>query len=304
MEDVAAIDVEELVREVSDLAALPTAYVRIRELVADPDSSMADVAQVITNDPALTTRILRIANSAYMGLVTKVDTIQRAVQVLGMNQVHHLALATSAIGALNKIQNPVLDMLDFWRRSIYAAVFARIVAEDVGFKPAERLFVCGLLHDIGHLVLAARLPKVLQPLMEQALLTQRPLHALERELLGFDYADVGAALMRRWQLPDALLAPVALHTRPSPDAEREALQGGSIIHLAAVISRATMWRDNNDEAAPEISAVALQSTGLTNLEVEGFLAAADEQVVEAYELLLPRSGKSSESAAPKRAVAG
>ena len=99
------LTIEELVDGVQDLVPLPKAYIRIQELVNDTDSSLDDVTKVIMNDTALTSRILRIANSAYMGLQSKVDTVARAVQVLGLNQVHDLALAGAAVGSLSKIKN-------------------------------------------------------------------------------------------------------------------------------------------------------------------------------------------------------
>ena len=105
--------IEELVGGVQDLVPLPKAYIRVQELVNDPDSSLDDVTQVIVNDTALTSRILRIANSAYMGLAAGVDTVSRAVQVLGLNQVHDLALAGAAVGSLTKIKTPTLNIGDF-----------------------------------------------------------------------------------------------------------------------------------------------------------------------------------------------
>ena len=107
------LTIEELVGEVQDLVPLPKAYIRVQELVNDPDSSLDDVTQVIVNDTALTSRILRIANSACMGLAAGVDTVSRAVQVLGLNQVHDLALAGAAVGSLTKIKTPTLNIGDF-----------------------------------------------------------------------------------------------------------------------------------------------------------------------------------------------
>ena len=106
------LTIEELVHGIQDLVPLPKAYLRVQELVNDPDSSLDDVTKVIVNDTALTSRILRIANSAYMALAAKVETVNRAVQVLGLNQVHDLALAGAAVGSLTKIQSPSLHISD------------------------------------------------------------------------------------------------------------------------------------------------------------------------------------------------
>jgi HD-like signal output (HDOD) protein len=121
--------IDKITDGIKDLVPLPKAYIRIQQLVNDPDSSFSDITEVIVHDPGLTSRILRIANSAYMALASKVDTVGRAVQVLGLNQVHDLALAGAAVGSLFKIETDAIDMHDFWRRSVYAAVVGSIVCK-------------------------------------------------------------------------------------------------------------------------------------------------------------------------------
>jgi HD-like signal output (HDOD) protein len=285
--------IDQLVRDVADLAPLPTAYVRIRDMVGDPKASARDVAQMISNDPGLTSRLLRIANSAYLGLISKVDTVPRAVQVLGLNQVHDLALATSAIGTLCRVTNPVIDIFDFWRRSIYCAVFAQVTAAFIGVRPAERLFVSGLLHDAGHLVLAAREPALYKDLLQQSIATQRPLAECERAVLGFDYAALGAALLAHWLLPDAIWLPVQRHTEPNATQGDEHASAACIVHVAAVVSRATLWKSEADEPVPEFDTLAFSALGLDDGQIQTLMTSADEKVVHAYELLMPRRARAA-----------
>ncbi|MFT4563725.1 MAG: HD-like signal output (HDOD) protein [Gammaproteobacteria bacterium] len=285
--------IAELVDGVRDLVPLPKSYMRIQELVNDPDSSLDDVTKVIMNDSALTSRILRIANSAYMGLAAKVDTVGRAVQVLGLNQVHDLALAGAAVGSLTKIETATLDVGDFWRRSVYCAVVARIVSKQKKIGSPERLFVSGLLHDSGHLLLAHRLPDRYAAARAKAIATATPIHVVEQEEFGFNYAELGAALLRSWQLPEAIIEPVQKHADDLASIDTKLVPEACVLHVGAIICRAAVWRSEVDEPVPEFDPVALQLISIDSESTESIMHEADESVIEAMTLLLPAAGKSA-----------
>jgi HD-like signal output (HDOD) protein len=286
------VTIAELVAGVKDLLPLPKSYMRIQELVNDADSSLDDVTKVIVNDAALTSRILRIANSAYMGLAAKVDTVGRAVQVLGLNQVHDLALAGAAVGSLTKMETGPLDTGDFWRRSVYCAVVARIVSKRRKIASSERLFVSGLLHDSGHLLFAHRMPDRYAALRAKSIETATPIHIIEHEEYGFDYAELGAALLGSWQLPEAIIEPVRTHTDDLATIDTKLVQEACVLHVGAVICRAAVWRSDVDEPVPEFDPVALQLMNIDSESTESIMREADESVIEAMTLLLPGAGKS------------
>ncbi len=282
------LTIEELVDDVQDLVPLPKAYIRIQELVNDPDSSLDDVTKVIMNDTGLTSRILRIANSAYMGLLSKVDTVARAVQVLGLNQVHDLALAGAAVGSLTKIKTPTLDINDFWRRSVYCAVVARIICKQRKISSPERLFVSGLLHDTGHLILAYRQPEVYGEIRARSIATKVSMAAIEQQDLGFTYAELGAALLRSWQLPETIIAPVQHHALEVAQMPSAALSEITVTHVSAVTARAAMWRSDADEPVPDFDPLALQEHDIDDELIETIMHEADAAVIEAMTLLLPK----------------
>jgi HD-like signal output (HDOD) protein len=281
--------IEELVDGVKDLIALPKSYLRVQELVNDPDSSLQDVTKVIINDTALTSRILRIANSAYMGLASKVDTIGRAVQILGLNQVHDLALAGSAIGSLTKIETPTLNISDFWQRSVYCAVVARIIAKRRQLGSPERSFVTGLLHDTGHLLLAYKVPDRYAAMHARAIETSTPMAIIEQQELGFTYAEIGAALLKNWQLSESIYRPVQMHVHGMPAMDSETLIETSVLQISAVICRAAMWRSESDEPVPEFDPLAMQLNSIDDESTESVMREADEVVIEAMNLLLPKA---------------
>lgn len=281
------MELDLLLNDVKDIAPLPKAYLRIQELVNDPDSSLDELTAVIGNDPGLTARILRIANSAYVGLPSKVDTIARAVQILGLNQVHDLALASAAVGSLFRIQSKALDIHDFWRRSIYCAIVARVTARRCGIRNAERLFVSGLLHEIGNLLIAFKEPPLYSEMRDTAIRRQVPLAQVQREFIRYDYAMASAELLKRWQLPESLYMPVALHTRSISQAPPALAHDVAMIHMGAAISRAAMWTSEADEPVPPFDTVAVQLTELDEAAVEQIMSETDQGVVEAMSLLLP-----------------
>ena len=283
--------IEALVDGVQDLIPLPKSYLRVQELVNDPESSLDDITKVIVNDAALTSRILRIANSAYMGLISRVETVGRAVQVLGLNQVHDLALAGAAVGSLTKISSNVLDVNDFWRRSVYCAVIARLVSKRQKFGTHERSFVSGLLHDTGHLLLAFRVPDRYEAIRRKAVESATPMNIIEREELGFDYAELGAALLANWKLPEAIVTPVKLHTSDLSIVEPSLLNESSVLHVGSVICRAAVWRTELDEPVPEFDPLALQINHIDDASTETLMSEADEAVIEAMTLLLPKSAQ-------------
>lgn len=288
--------IDSLTNGINDLIPLPKAYVRIQQLVNDPESSLSDITDVIVHDPGLTSRILRIANSAYMALASKVDTVSRAVQVLGLNQVHDLALAGAAVGSLFKLETKALNVHDFWRRSVYAAVVGRSFAKRTSVSSPERAFVCGLLHDVGNLIIAYRMPDIYEELFQMAVQSNLPLATVQAKELGFDYAEVGAVLLEKWQLPEPIIEPVRCHTGKLTRSPTEMVADSCVVHTASVVSRATMWREEDDEPVPEFHDVAVATIGIDDELVTACMTEANEALVEAMSLLLPSSKKKSAAA--------
>ena len=219
------------------LISLPEVYVRLKELLALPGFSMADVALIIGQDPALTTRLLRLVNSPYFGLAAKIDTVFRAISMLGTRQVHDLALATSVAHSFAGMPNRVMDMPKFWRRSVFCGLVSRGLAKAAGVQDSERLFVAGLLRDVGHLVMYQTVPELCRRAMRAAEQNAQPLYLVERELIGIDYARVGGVLMRQWQLPGSLREAAEFHVEPG-----RALafpMETHLVHLAGLLATAT-----------------------------------------------------------------
>ncbi|MCU0936226.1 MAG: HDOD domain-containing protein [Gammaproteobacteria bacterium] len=276
--------VEQLVDSVSRLVSLPEVYLRVREIVENPRARMADLAGVIVRDPALTARLLRIANSAVFGHSGRVETVTRAVTLLGSRPLLDLVLATSVTRAFAGVSPTRMDVQTFWRRSVYCGVVARNLATRCNVLDVERLFVEGLLRDVGHLVLFDRIPEQADAALKRAAETGRPLAEVERETLGFDYAEVGAALLRRWKLPDGLCAAVRFHVRPE-EASASPFET-ALVHIAAVLTDAFAEGQTGVEATARVAPVAWRGSGVDPETATEAAEAAAREVSGVVELVL------------------
>lgn len=195
-------------QNVSDLFALPEGYLRVKELMDSDTASLDEVAEVILVDPVLTSKLLKLANSAIYSLPYQVENVSKALLVLGKTQVYNLVLSIGIASACSKVDTSAIDLERFWEQSVNAALVAKHLAQSCEIKPTDRFYVAGLLHNIGELV-------VLQNDATQAhacqayALEQRPWQ-LQQSVLGFTYADCGAELLHLWHLPDSIVEPVAL----------------------------------------------------------------------------------------------
>lgn len=229
-------EIRELLADVSALVSPPEILIRLRQAIDAPDSTSESIAAIVMQDPNLSARILHMANSAMYGLNHRVETVSRAISIIGQRALYHLALAVTASQTFSRLPSELVNIAVFWRHSVFSALIARNLAQRCQVLHPERLFVAGLLHDLGSLVLYQRYPDVLR----ESLLTSRGneevLAQQERELIGFDHAEVGGALLELWGLPDILQQAVTYHHRPTvPGHSLEV----AIVHLADTLANRT-----------------------------------------------------------------
>lgn len=277
----------ELVQDVKRLVSLPEVCTRIHEMLEDEESSASDIGKVISKDVDLTARLLKVVNSSFYGYPAKVDTVERAVTIVGTSELFVLVLATSAVTLFKDIPGTLLNMATFWRHSVYCGVVARLLAERCNVLHSERLFIVGLLHDIGRLVILYKLPETAQSVLTSTADTPLQAYRRERELLGFDHAEVGAEMTKAWGLPISLQQAIQFHHEPQ-HADRYLLES-CIVHLANVLT--TMVEQDGDFEGydKEIHPVVWQTTGLDPRAIEPVLTAANPQFGEALELILPKA---------------
>lgn len=276
---------KELVDGEIDLISLPDIYLKLKALLDDPDYALLDVGKLIGTDPALTVRLLRLVNSPYFGVATKIDTVTKAVNLLGTQQVHDLVLATSVAEAFSGMSTEVMHMRTFWQESVHCGVMSRLVAAHCNMLDSERLFVAGLLRDIGHLIMYRKMPESCQETIIHSRQEQRLLFTVERERFGFDYAQVGGELLAAWNLPAALKSAIRFHTAPGRAEEFEF--EAAIVHLASVVTETREWAGGSEAWAECADPVAWQLTNLSVAAIEPLLEEAETQAAATMELILP-----------------
>ena len=205
--------IEEVIEGINDVVSLPGVFVRVNAMVNDPNCSIAEVATVISQDPGLTMRVLRMANSPAYGISKEIDSVAKAATVIGTERIRDIALATSAVETFDGIPNELVSMQDFWMHSIYCAIVAKYLSELAKVSNPDSLFVAGLLHDIGQLVLFNSNPEESRKVLEYVLddTEDTEIQLVEKEILGYDHAMVGGALAESWNLTPKLVEIITSH---------------------------------------------------------------------------------------------
>lgn len=201
---------EARLRFCKNLPTIPAVAMRVVELAARPDAGMPEVARLIGRDPALATKVLKVANSPLYGFRRKTQNLRLALNLLGLNAVISLALNFSLARALHGIKSQGFDAEHYWRRSVIAAVAARSLGMRLGVKDAEELLLAGLLQNIGMLAFNAVLPEDYGKLVAGRT-NHDAIIAAERAAFGTDHAEAGAWLVYQRNLPAYLRRLVAGH---------------------------------------------------------------------------------------------
>lgn len=277
-------DMANIVAETTTLVSLPSVCVKINELIERNNYTTAEIGSIISKDVNLTARLLHVANSAFYGFPAKINTVSRAVTIIGSRELRDLVLATSAVEAFNKIPIDMANMNSFWMHSLDCAILARILASRAKVLHSERLFVCGILHDVGHLVMYMKLPERARAAMVHAAKSHQFIEVAERELIGFDHAQLGGALLLAWQLPESLAEPVLYHHDPfaAPNFQLEA----TIIYLANGLAKASRIGGTLSHST-DIDQRAWTALNLTPDQVPEILQEAKQQFGEALSVFLP-----------------
>jgi putative nucleotidyltransferase with HDIG domain len=261
----------DLVRGASALKSLPSVYNRITEVVNHPHSSAEDIATVVTEDPSLTARLLGLVNSAFFGFPEKIDTISRAVTIMGTQQLCDLALSVAVIRLFKGIPQQLVDMESFWRHSIACGVTSRLLAKERRECNSERFFVAGLLHDIGSIILYVQAPELAKKALLRAQRRREPLNSSERKILGYDHAEVGLQLLKMWAFPDALQHAVGYHHAPLR--ARRFPTEAATIHIADFIVSALEFGSSGETRVPHLEAKAREHLGF---KVHGLCGLVEE----------------------------
>lgn len=272
----------DIIERNAPLLSLPAIAVRLNEMVDDPYCTAADIDALFERDPELTARLLKIVNSPFYGFPSRINSVARAITILGARQLRDLVLAIAVIMRFGKRLPMPLDVDDFWRHSLCCATVARALANRMRLGNRERYFVAGLLHDIGRLALYLMMPEQARQLIQRAAKPDGIPGDLERSIFGVDHMEVGAALLRAWRLPESLVEPAAFHHAPrrAEHYPRET----AVVHIANVVAnslRPGLPGDNDEHCDPH----ALRLLGLEDDILDMVLKEVDTRLEDTVQVL-------------------
>lgn len=274
----------ELVSDIRGLVTLPHVYIHISRLLDDPDSSIANIAKGVSQDASFTLRLLRVANSALYRISSAVDTVTKAISIVGTAHLRHLALSMSVASSFEGLPNELVSMENFWRHSLYCALTARHLAKRMGRCDPDALFTAGLVHDIGELIIFNRLPEQAQQALMMVLESEEGIdvYQAERQVMGFDHGTVGGELAKAWRLPSLLEACIAHHHDLAGGQRHRRVT--ALVHLANSAALMAELDTLDPSDVPPVDPIAWERTGLTTDCMEPAVREAQADIAEAVRL--------------------
>jgi len=234
-----------ILKQVDSLPILPATVSRVLSITADPESSANDLVNGILPDQAMCATILKFANSAFFGIPRNVATMSKAINVLGFNEVHNIVLGKAVFNSFQKIGRENKKSINaFWNHSFTCGLAAKILAQELRYSQSE-LFIGGLIHDIGKLILLISFPDIYRSILECATDDQIRHRQLETETFGIDHCQTGFKILNRWLFPERLLASVAYHHQPDQYQEKHKIYP-IIIEISDALSHLLSMKEEHE----------------------------------------------------------
>ncbi|ODT43541.1 MAG: hypothetical protein ABS70_07790 [Nitrospira sp. SCN 59-13] len=264
------VDLRRRIEQVGELPTLPHVVQKLASMIGRPNVSAEEIGALIEKDQVLSAKVLRLANSPFYGFPSRIASVAHAVVVLGLSVVKGLTLCATAFDMMKNA-----GMNDLWRHSLGVAITAHILGAKAGMKNPEEVFVGGLLHDIGKVVLYVKWPDIGQQITAATKDSSRSLMEAEQELFAVTHADVGGWLATAWHLPTSLREPILHHHIPS--AAQDAKLQTAIVHVADVLVKGLACGNPGDDLVPPLSRQAWDLVGLDAQSLAQSLAQATEE---------------------------
>lgn len=274
----------ELIGSIKQLPTLPMVVVKLTRLLANPETSVRKVTQLLAEDQALTAKILKLANSAYYGFPGQIASVDHAVVMLGFGGVRDVALSASVIDIFKTAPDKaeeikqLFDMDRFWEHSIATGVACRMLARARKLADPEEAFVAGLLHDIGKLIMYEHLPTFLLDVLRDCRDRARSFAAAEAER-ELSHAALGRLLVEEWKLPEKISDPVGFHHHVR--AGRATAAVTATVQFADIFARARGVGWAGDNYLPPLQPEAARLLALDELDLDKFTADFDSQMLHA-----------------------
>jgi HD-like signal output (HDOD) protein len=258
----------------------------IEAALESPQCSLVTVGEAIEKDPDLTARLLRLANSSFYGFSSRLSTVTEAVSLIGIQQVQDLIVASSSIERFSGISEEFVSMESFWRHSLACGIAARLLALEKRLPKPDKLFVVGLLHDVGRLVLFSQSPAGTQEIFKLYHSEKLLLRDAEQRVLGYDHQQIAGALLTQWKYPVGLVQAVACHH--SPAGSDLAPMETAVVHISDHLVNAMQLGSSGERFIPPLNAKAWNRLGLATDSLGTLMNTIEEQLDAIQEVFLSR----------------
>ncbi len=258
------------VENISTLPTVPAVLKRLSGIIEKPRITLVEISAFISNDPALTTKILKMVNSAIYGFPGRIASVSHATMLLGLNVIKGLLLGVSVFELMQKTMNGLYE------HSLACAIASRVIAQKKGLKEPEEISVAGLLHDIGKVILMLEFQTEYEAAMNEAQTKGISIFEAEKNHFNATHANVGSWLAEKWRFPRSLIEVIEFHHRPS-QAKNAPLET-AIVHMADVLVRARGFGFAGENYVPEVNSMAFELLKLSAADIKDVLKELEENM--------------------------
>ncbi|MES2309260.1 MAG: HDOD domain-containing protein [Verrucomicrobiota bacterium] len=277
-------DLEGLIRRPGSIPSLPMVYHHIQRVVNDPDANIEKIVEIIGEDPGLTVRLLRLANSSFYGFPQQIYILDEAVRLIGLKQVRDLCFGTVLIHLFPKDKVDPEFMEHFWKHNIACGIASRLIAQFRQQRNIDQYFIMGLVHDIGKLPIAIHMPEEFDAILKEVTSNGSPMYQIERKVLGYDHSEVGGLILNEWKMPDSLIQVVRGHHNA------ELISIGpdeiAVVHFANLLVHALGIGSSGEDIPPPFEEKSWLKLGLTIEMLPTLCEELDRQYLEVERIFL------------------
>jgi putative nucleotidyltransferase with HDIG domain len=271
--------IRQLVDKIENVPTLPIVVSKILAATQDPRTSAEDVNKIILTDQALTAKILKLVNSAFFGFPRRIGTVTEAVVILGFGTIRNLAITASVFHSFGTTGGGKFDRSAFWRHCVGVGVASRRIARMLNMPTHEDVFIAGLLHDLGKVVLDQYFRDDFREALALAKEKEQSLYVSEKEVFGLSHAEIGMWLAEHWNMPLFLCQTIGYHHEPSKATEDVPVV--SMVHIANSVVRYKGIGNGGDEYKPPIQREALERVNFTKKHLDEILENIEKDFAQA-----------------------
>jgi HD-like signal output (HDOD) protein len=263
----------QFISDMAEYIQMPEVYLDVRRLIKKQYARITDFVGIIETDSMLSDRVIRMANSDFFGFPRKTENLFQAIEMIGVKQLHDLVLSSLCLRTFSSIPEEILNLKAFWHYGVQCGIAASTIARHSSNPSSNHFFTLGLLHEVGHPVMYLKSPELCIQVLEDSQTQGCTITDLERVHFGFDYGQLGVAVMQLWKLPEVYQQVAAHHLQPQ-QADTDYRQDVRIIHLAHAVCQNPVAAQQREiissltEDNPELSNLPANIDTLIQAEID------------------------------------